>query len=133
MEHFAGIAKHFTSEVENLKEYITTLPPKVKGANKIKVQLNLILPVLKRLPRDVLDVDLALKANAMEAPASSSSLLRRQQQEENRVKAEEEYHRQLQAIQNDRNGMVRLNVGLGGRRRTRRGKAHKRKTGTRRR
>ena len=129
MERFAHITRDFTSQAEELKEFLTGLPRTMRGVNKVKLQLNLILPVLKRLPRDVLDVDLGLKANAMEAPVSSPSLLRRQQQAAKRLEAEEQHQRELQAIQNAREGTVRLDFGLGGQRRTRRSKYRK---GTRR-
>jgi hypothetical protein len=129
MERFAGIARSFTSEVQDVKEFLTTLPRSIKAVNKVKLQLNLILPVLKRLPTDVLDIDLALKANAMEAPDSSPSVLRRQQLSAKRLEEEQEYIRALQEIQNAREGTIRLGLGVGGRRRTRRSKYRK---GTRR-
>jgi hypothetical protein len=130
MDRFANIVGDFTSQVEDVKEYLSGLPRKMKAANKVKLQLNLILPVLKRLPTDLLDIDAAVKADAMEAPVSSPSTRRKQQLSSKREEEEREFREQLQAIRNAREGTVRLGLGFGGGRRTRRAKA---KRGTRRR
>jgi hypothetical protein len=131
MEEIAGITADYSKKLGEFNRHLKSLPNTIRGKRKLNLQLNLIRPVLDRLPTDIMDVHRELEVQRSVEEADRMEAATPELERQLNANALARHQAELQEIADQRRGEVVLPVRFGGRRSRRRSVHRRRRTSRR--